>query len=285
MGQVHTGTSITATSRARESALPTLRALLAPPLPWSKLAFAREMLLHLGLYGLYLFTSKLVFGHDTEQVARRNGIAFADFEAKGFTRWEAHLQGWLLDNALWAIRALNRVYFLTFWPLIAAIAVVLYCFNRDRYRFYRNVVLITITVALVVFMLAPVASPRMLPQYVFVDTVVQLGPSALLSESAQDRYNAFAAVPSLHFAWGLLFGILFWRIGPRWLKIAGVPYPSMTFLAIVATGMHFALDTVAGGVLTLGALVFYEGFLSKWLGGNRAAPSTGQTAADRSPGR
>ena len=77
-------------------------------------------------------------------------------------------------------------------------------------------------------------------------------------------YNAYAAMPSLHFAWTIVFGLMFFRSrGSSALKVAGVAYPTATFFAITFTGNHYILDAVGGGVVALSSFLIYWGML-RW---------------------
>ncbi len=226
-----------------------------------KLAFAKEVIVIAAAYFIYMFTRKLVFRDAAEDVAFRHAETLISFQIKVFTLWEPVVQEWLFDNARWALYVFNWIYIFTFWPVIGTTAIFLFHANRKRYKFYRNVVLITFVVALVIFMMFPLAPPRMMPQYGFIDSIEDFGPGFYASRSAQAYYNAFAAMPSLHFGWTLLFGIMFWRTGPVWLKVLGVLYPLATFIAIVATGNHYGVDALGGGIMVLIAVAIYQAFV------------------------
>ena len=73
---------------------------------------------------------------------------------------------------------------------------------------------------------------------------------------AQFYYNAFAAMPSIHFGWTVLFGVMFFSTGILWLRVLGILYPTITFFAIVATGNHYILDAIGGaGVIAIAFLI------------------------------
>ena len=135
-------------------------------------------------------------------------------------------------------------------PIAIPTAIIVYVTNRERYRFYRNVVIITMAVAVLVFALFPLAPPRLLPE-TFVDTLDVFGPAFYTSRDDASYFNEFAAMPSVHYSWTLVFGVLFFTSGPRWLKIAGVAYPTLTLLAITVTGNHYIMDAVGGALLML----------------------------------
>ena len=53
-------------------------------------------------------------------------------------------------------------------------------------------------------------------------------------------------MPSLHFSWAVMFGIIFLRTNNNLLKVFGVIYPTMTLFAITITGNHFLMDAIGG---------------------------------------
>ena len=59
-------------------------------------------------------------------------------------------------------------------------------------------------------------------------------------------------MPSLHFGWNLLVGIVVWRMtSSRALKAGAAVAPVAMALAVVATGNHYVADVVAGGAVAL----------------------------------
>ena len=217
----------------------------------------REIVLLASAYFIYMYT-RAIFFSDVRTVALENAQRVVDLEKTVGIFWEPIWQNWALDAAGYIVLFFNWVYIFTFWPIIIATAVVLYAVNRKRYFFYRNVVLVSFVVALAMFAIFPLAPPRMLAG-TFVDTIASFGPSFYASRELANYYNVFAAMPSLHFAWTLVFGYMFLTAGPKWLKVAGVMYPTITLLAITITGNHYILDALGGGVV-MGvsmALIFF----------------------------
>ena len=97
-------------------------------------------------------------------------------------------------------------------------------------------------------MLFPLAPPLRQPAY-FVDTIQTYGPSFYGSPQMAVYYNTLAAMPSLHFSWTVILGVLLFRTLKGWRRAAGILYPVVTFFAITITGNHYILDAVAGGGL------------------------------------
>ncbi len=211
-----------------------------------------EILLVAGGYLAYMYAKTIPF-KDSTASAFNNARRLIDVERSIGLLWEPTWQAWVLDAPAFVILFFNWVYAFAYWPVIVPTVVVLYIRNRKRYRFYRNWIFASYLAAMTMFLLFPLAPPRMLAD-MFVDTIAVFGPSFYMSRDFAEYYNAFAAMPSLHFAWTLIFGIMFFSAGPRWLKVVGVLYPTLTLIAIMVTGNHYVLDAIAGGVVAVGAL-------------------------------
>ena len=97
-----------------------------------------------------------------------------------------------------------------------------------------------------------------MPEYGSIDAIAKYGPPWYASREAATYYNAFAAMPSLHFGWTVLFGIMFYRTGKLPLRDWGMLYPTLTFFAITMTGNHYVIDAIAGGLLMLSSFLLYE---------------------------
>jgi hypothetical protein len=164
--------------------------------------------------------------------------------------WEPALQGWALNTSDWLVVFFNWAYILTFYPIIITASVILYLKSRTRYRHYRNVVLLSFLFALAAFAIFPLAPPRMLTRD-FVDTMAIFGPAIYSGSEGASFYNAFAAMPSLHFGWSVLFATIFFRSGNRKLRVLAFIYPSMMLFTIVVTGNHYFIDAIAGGIVII----------------------------------
>ena len=171
--------------------------------------------------------------------------------------WEPTWQSWAIDSTKSLVIIFNWTYIVTFFPIVIVASVILYFTNRGRYKYYRNIVLVSFVIALLGFMLFPLAPPRMLVEH-FVDTISIFGPSGYASREFANYYNAYAAMPSLHFSWTLMFGIMFLRTKNMLLKISGVIYPTVTLFAITITGNHFIMDAIGGGILILISFLVVE---------------------------
>ena len=226
------------------------------PTTYLWLPHVRELTVVVAAYFVYMYTRALVIS-DFQSTALENARRIIDFERSVGIFWEPGWQSWAIDSARELVIFFNWAYIITFWPIIAVVGVILYITNRTRYKYYRNIVLLSFTIALVGFMIFPLAPPRMIAEH-FVDTIKAFGPSGYASREFANYYNAYAAMPSLHFSWTVMFGVLFLSTPNKWIKVFGVIYPTMTLLAITITGNHYIMDAVGGGLLVLAAFLTME---------------------------
>ena len=133
-------------------------------------------------------------------------------------------------------------------------AAFLIWLHRTQCRWFpvvRNTIVAATAVALSIYILYPVAPPR-LAGLGFVDTVTHNAKVNLSSDLLGSLYNPFAAVPSLHFGYALLVGVTVALLAKgRVARALGWSYPAVMLLVIVATGNHFFFDA-AGGALAIG---------------------------------
>jgi hypothetical protein len=252
-------------TQRRQLSLLRLKGIPSPAaviLDLRNLAHVREVALVAGAYFTYMYTRKLVFP-DVEFQALDNAVRLVSFLRDVGMLWEVTIQAWLLGHATFLVYILNWAYVVTFWPIVLLTAIAFYIWDRPVYRDYRTIVLLSFGIALLVFMLFPLAPPRFLTWEGFVDTVKTFGPGFYSNREAQNYFNAYAAMPSVHFGFTVLFGYLFFRTGHRWLQVAGVLYPVITLLSIVGTGNHYFVDAAGGLGVALAAAVLYRYLLHR----------------------
>jgi hypothetical protein len=157
------------------------------------------------------------------------------------------------ESQPWLYGSLEWIYLWAYLPILGAAGITVYFANRPLYRSYRATMFASAALGLVVFMFLPVAPPRMLPEYGFLDTLHDtIAPTSAAK-------NDFAAVPSFHFGFTLLaaMGVSHaFRFRP-WLVALTALLPAIMLLAIVATANHFFLDAAAGGAIVLAFWWFF----------------------------
>jgi hypothetical protein len=229
---------------------------------WWWRAHLPEVSLYAGAYAAYLFTRGIFFA-DVEGRALDNAGAVINLQKLLGISWEAGWQSWAVAHAQPVVMALNWLYILTYWPVILATAAVLYAANRPMYRYYRRVVVVSLALALAAFALFPMAPPFRMPGHL-MDTIQMFGPAFYGSPQMAGYYNTLAAMPSLHFTWTAILGMLFLRRARGWARLAGILYPVATFCAIIITGNHYILDAVAGGLLAAVGFAVVEVWSRRW---------------------
>ena len=226
---------------------------------WVRRRGLAEIALYIGAYLVYVFSRGLVYDN-VRDVGIFNGGRIAELQRELWFLWEPGWQAWAIDHVKPIVVFLNWTYIFTYWPVILGLAVFLYLRNRRRYYYFRTVVLLNLIVALLTFMLFPVASPFAVPGAGLVDTIQAFGPTFYGSDTMAIFYNTSAAMPSLHFSWAVILGVYWWRSLPGGFKAVGLVYPALTFFAITITGNHFTLDAIVGGALAALSFGAVEGY-------------------------
>jgi hypothetical protein len=240
-------------------------------------AFAREAALVGFAVLVYFGVRGLTEGHVEKAFANARELHRIE-EALGVA-WEARIQAATLGHDTLTVFA-NWVYVYGHWPVIAACGVLLYVYRRDRYRLLRNAMIISGLIGFVFFAVVPVAPPRfVLPEIVDTVTESSSGYRALQPPALTNQY---AALPSLHFGWNLLLGIVLFqatrRIGVRAFALA---MPRAMAFAVVATANHYVLDVALGAVVVLVGLAAAHGLRARTLRGGDWPSGTNDRDAGR----
>lgn len=216
--------------------------------PGLSIACLREVVLVLSAYFLYAFGRDLVYQQGIYP-AFSNAWQIVHIETTLGLMWEARLQNWLLAYAPGVIYFLNWFYVLGYWPVILPTGIYLYLRRREAYSKCRNVALITFCIALLFYDLYPLAPPRMLSTYGFLDTIKMFGPGGYDKTSDALFYNPYAAMPSLHFALAFIISLPFLaheRLLPRLLAAT---YLALMLACIVVTGNHYFADAIVAAAV------------------------------------
>ncbi|HEX8095168.1 phosphatase PAP2 family protein, partial [Jatrophihabitans sp.] len=157
-------------------------------------------------------------------------------------------------------QVMNYYYATLHFVVTIGCLVWLFRVHPRIYRGARTILFATSLIALAGFYLYPLAPPRLLPQYGYVDTVLKFHTwGSLADPNVAQHSNQYAAMPSLHIGWALWCGVSIYLCARRlWVRVLGLIYPVATLLVIIGTANHFLIDAVAGlAVFLLGGLVQY----------------------------
>jgi PAP2 superfamily len=148
------------------------------------------------------------------------------------------------------VEVLNLFYLTAHWVVTPLFFVWLYRRRRHAYAAVRNAFLVANGLALVVFMLFPVAPPRLAgAREGFVDTLSSVSDVDLHGGVLSGWFNPYAAVPSMHFGYAALVGVVTAAlVRPLWIRALALSYPLFVFLVIVGTANHYVIDAIAGGL-------------------------------------
>jgi membrane-associated phospholipid phosphatase len=231
--------------------------------PWrSHLAFPRDWWPVLAVMTLYLWSRGMAdeLGatvHVIEPI-RADRALFGGALPTEFL--QAHLCGLPCDHTSppqWYDVLLTTVYY-SFFFLPFVVAAVLWLRDRASWVAFMRRYLALNLVALIVYVTYPMAPPWMAEEDGFItsniDRITSRGWWDLgevgIHQQVSALSNQVAAMPSLHAAMALFlaaYGIGRLRSPWRWLLLL---YPVAMGLALVYFAEHYAVDILAGGVLT-----------------------------------
>jgi membrane-associated phospholipid phosphatase len=245
------------------------RQLARIPLPQGNITrFLFEVVLIGVAYVAYQLVRGVVEGGRVD-LAFSNASALINLERWLGIFWEPQLQGLIINNPF-LVDFFNWIYIWGHLPVIGAVAIGIFLFRREAFARYRNALLISGAIGLIVFVTLPMAPPRMLAEMGFVDTIT-LYDQVYHALQHPAFVNQYAAMPSLHLGWNLLIGIaLFESTKNVWVRGFGVLLPVSMLASIILTGNHFFLDAIAGVGVAAVAL-WLATLLSRRLEGTRAA--------------
>jgi hypothetical protein len=156
---------------------------------------------------------------------------------------ELDVQRWVLPHR-WLGEFCNLYYASVHFAALGALLLWVFLRHRDAYpRLRLTVVLLTASCLLI--QLIPVAPPRLLPQYGFVDLAQRYGQSVY----AGTGVDSLSAMPSVHVGWAVLVGLTAVRVSSsrwRWWVLA---HPIVTVFVVIATANHFWLDGIVAVAL------------------------------------
>jgi hypothetical protein len=198
------------------------------------------------LYGIY----ELVRGAGGEDVnaAIRHAADIVDLERSLGIYGEPGVQH-ALEAIPYVPAVVGLLYVLLHFVGTAVVLVWIYRRHSRLYPVVRTTFVAATALALVGYVVYPAAPPR-LAGLGFSDTVTSSTGLDLSSNVLGPLYNPVAAVPSLHFGYALIVGVVLATLARRRaFRVAGAIYPGAMLLIIVATGNHFLTDAALGGLV------------------------------------
>jgi hypothetical protein len=203
-------------------------------------------------YWLYSEIRNLV--PEQESIAMRHGRIVQRWQDALHLNFERSLNH-LVANHEPIAQVMDYYYATLHFIITIGVLVWLYRSHPRIYRGARTVIFATSLIALAGFYLYPLAPPRLLPQYGYIDTLQIFHTwGSLADPKVAAHSNQFAAMPSLHIGWSLWCGVSILLCASKlWVRLLGVLYPWATLVVIVGTANHFIIDAVGGLAVFLAA--------------------------------
>jgi hypothetical protein len=227
-----------------------VRRTLTRILPNGPVDALRQLLLFGGAYYLYRIVRGVVDGQVTSAFDHARWIVNAERSMHLF--FEPSVQTWTVGKG-WLIHIADFTYVNAHFVITTAFLVWLYFWRNEAFYFVRNMFMVAMGMALVLYVLYPTAPPRFLPEWGFTDTVTDFfGQGA--SHSASVLYNPYAAMPSMHVAFALMIGVTGMRL-VKWrpARVFWMLYPLYISFVVIVTANHFWLDGAVGAVVAVAA--------------------------------
>jgi membrane-associated phospholipid phosphatase len=246
-----------------------LRLLQARILPNGWLDVVRQVLLFGTAYLGYRLVRGMVEGRATAAFQHARELIRIEETLHLFV--EPSVQTWAASSHL-LMDVSSWLYVNAQTTVTVGALVYLYLRHNRSFYFVRNMLMISMAIALVSYAVFPTAPPRFMPEWGFFDPVadftgIHITTTAHGSGTPTALTNLYAAVPSMHVAFALMIGWPLARL-VRWraLRVLWLLYPLLMAFVIIVTANHFILDAMFGA---LAAAVSAYG--ARWLA--RARPA------------
>lgn len=224
-----------------------LRSLEARVLPHGVGDVARQVALFGAAYWGYRFVRGAVDGKVA--AAFQNARELISIERAINLFVEPAVQGWVMGSA-WLIHLASWMYVNAQATITLSALVFIYLFHNRSFYFVRNMMMVSMGIALVGYVLFPTAPPRFFPELGFSDSVSNFTGIPQDHVAVNALLNPFAAVPSMHVAFALMLGWTLGRLVRRWpFKLLWFLYPFVITFVVVVTGNHFWLDALLGALV------------------------------------
>jgi membrane-associated phospholipid phosphatase len=140
----------------------------------------------------------------------------------------------------------------------------IYLRRNDSFYFVRNMFMVAMGIALVLYVVFPTAPPRLLPELGFTDSVAGFTGVRASSTAEDVLVNPYAAVPSMHVCFALMLGMSMARmVRRRWAAVLWSVYPIVIGWVVIATANHWWTDAVLGVVTAAVAAAFATGLFAR----------------------
>jgi hypothetical protein len=253
MVETRTPGAATAPSASRAHRRPFTGLLPHRMLRWRRPVWWQELVIIAAGYWLYSMGRNAIPAEVS--IATRHGLSIQHVQDILHLNLEMSVNQWVAAHE-WFAQILDYYYATLHFAITLGVMIWLFVQRPHVYRGARTVLVTTTLIALAGFALYPVAPPRLLPGYHYIDTVIRYHTwGSLADPEIASHSNQYAAMPSLHIGWALWAGLtVFMCARAMWLRVLGLLYPFFTLLVIIGTANHYLIDALVGAAVV--ALAF-----------------------------
>jgi membrane-associated phospholipid phosphatase len=176
--------------------------------------------------------------------------------------WGFNLTGWVQSAfASPGVTLLTSVFYSLHVPLVVATCLAVWFARRDLFGKYVTVMVLTSYAALLTFVLVPTAPPWYsgLANNLYQTTIAAVLPRGLASFFSLAQVDKFAAFPSLHGAYAIIFSYFMVKIDRR-LALISVPITIGILFSTLYLGQHYLIDLIGGAAYALVPCLIAERF-------------------------
>src|SRR3954465_6762803 len=202
-------------------------------LPHGPVDLLRQIVLFCGAYWLYRLVRGMVDGRTVE--AFDNAREVISIERALGLFFEPSVNAWVSANSVITDFA-SWMYVNSHFAITTVTLAWIYLRRNERFYFVRNMFMVAMGLALVLYVLVPTAPPRMLPEWGFTDSVQAFTGVDHDTGSPGVLFTPFPASPATHDAFSLMPGMTMAQIGRRrWAKVLWYAYSPLITAVGIAT--------------------------------------------------
>jgi hypothetical protein len=208
------------------------------------------VLVEVGVVGVALLANLAARSLSLEDlgVALAHAHALLDLQESLHLDWEHAAQD-SVEGLPWLATFASWFYVWGYLPVVVLTLVVLFVRRPRDYAFLRNALLAGGVVGLPVYVLWPLAPPR-LTDLGYTDTIAATAVDA--AARPVGIANEIAAMPSFHVGYLVVVSVVVWRLSRSPLVRAWcVLHPLVMCWVVLATANHWVLDLPAGVLLAV----------------------------------
>jgi membrane-associated phospholipid phosphatase len=179
--------------------------------------------------------------------------------------WGFNLTGWVQSSlASPAMTTVTSIFYTLHVPLVVVTCLTVWFAKRSLFGRYVTVMVLTSYAALLTFLLVPTAPPWYSGA---ASNLYQLAgssalPQGIVSFLSLVEVDKFAAFPSLHGAYAIIFSYFMIKIDRR-LAFVAVPITAGIMFSTLYLGQHYLIDLIGGAVYALVPCLIAERFQFK----------------------